>query len=621
MAGLSQARWRNAGEYNPTVFWGPNPDDAPECGPLLREMGVVGTNVTECEPDGMGRHLPSFGLKAAPFLEAQPGVFFFGERHDEEVVPAFRADRHNPERRVRVPCFNDPAVRKELFERVERRVRSYDPNDVLYFSVTNEGSITHCCSPFDYCSCPHCATGFREWLREQYGDRGSLNAAWGTSYTDWDHIEGMTTDRAKEIFAAEPDASLAEWFAFRRFTDDSFHRVLFALRDRIRELAPGVPVALTGVWPPGVFGGQDWERISGEYDLLECYDEVGEMELARSLCGRTDLMHTIPGRAEPNHWDHTAWFAFVHGYRSELIDPFSSLIDRKTVGPAEHAPRIAGWIQPLKKMAAALAGFARQDDPIFVLHSHPSLVRKWVETELVLDEDWAGREWAYPRRHETYLINEMGWYRLIEDAGRQFEVLSTRVGLPDINGAGVLLILPMAVALSDGDIAWISAFVQSGGTVLHDSDVGRFDEELRLRPGRLAQHERLIRFEHDMTVYPRRRCETFGPLPALEAFRPIADRVLPSAWVRIESAEPGRFELTTFARGVERILAIQRNDARLSTGQPLADNDRPPAEVTLRFVEPARITDILGNTDHGVCDALTLVIDPIRVTFLRCQPP
>ncbi len=619
MADASQARWRDAGEYHPTTFWGPNPGDAPECGPLLREIGIDGTNVTECEAEGMGRHLPRFGLRAAPFLEGQPGVFFFGQRHDEEAVPAFRADRENPARRVRVPCFNDPAVQKELFARVERRVRSYDPDDVLYFSVTNEGTITHCCSPFDYCSCPHCAAGFREWLQEQYGGLGAVNAAWGSDYDDWNQVEGMTTDRVKQIFTADPGASLAEWFAFRRFMDHSFHRVLFALRNRIRALAPRVPVALTGVWPPGAFGGQDWERISGEYDLLECYDEAGEMELARSLCERTDLMHTIPGRADPNHWDHTAWFAFIHGYRSELIDPFSSLIDRTTVSLAEHAPRIAGWIQPLKKMAAVLAGFTRQNDPIYVLHSHASLVRKWVETELALDEDWAGREWAYAREHETYLINEMGWYRLIEDAGRQFEVVSTRVGLPEVDGAGKLLIVPMAVALSDADIAWIRRFLQTGGTVLHDSEVGRFDEELRLRPGRLGAHERLIHFEHDLTAYPRRRCETFDPLPPQEAFRPIVDGVLPPARVRIESADPGRFELTTFVRDGERILAIQRNDARIATGQPFPDNERPPARVTLRFTEPWRITDVLEGTDHGVTDSVTLTVDPIRATFLRCR--
>ena len=174
----------------------------------------------------------------------------------------------------------------------------------------------------------------------------------------------------------------------------------------------------------------------------------------------------------------------------------------------------------------------------------------------------------------------------------------------------------MAVALSDDDIAWIRGFLRSGGTVLHDSEVGRFDEELRLRPGRLADHERLIRFEHDLTVYPRRRCETFEPLPALELFRPIVDRVLPLSWVRIESADPGRFELTTFVRDGERILAIQRNDARLATGQPFPDNRWPPAEVTLRFAEPGRITDVLSDRDLGVADALTLTIDPIRPTFL-----
>jgi glycosyl hydrolase family 42 (putative beta-galactosidase) len=617
MSSCSHARWRTGGEYHPTTFWGPNPDDAPESGPMLRGIGIDGSNVTEREPDALGRHLPDFGLKAAPFLEGQPGVFFFGNRHDNEVVPAFRADRANPDRRRREPCFNNPDVQREMMARVERRVRGYDPDGVLYFSITNEGTVTHCCSPFDYCSCPHCADGFRTWLHDEYGDLDAVNAAWGSDYSDLAQIEGMTTDRAKELFRADPDTSLAEWAAFRRFMDWSFHQALLALRDRVRTLAPGVPVALTGVWPPGAFGAQDWECIAGQYDLIECYDEVGEMELARSLCGdRTDLMGTIPGRAEATHWDHTAWISFIHGYRSELIDGFSALFDRKAGALTDAAHRMHQWIEPMKKLSAELAGLSRADDPIFVLHSHASLMRIWVEGELALDEDWSGREWSYPHDHETYLINAMGWYRLIEDAGRQFQVVSARAGLPQLDGAGQMLILPMAVALSDEEIAWVTAFLDGGGTVLYDAEVGRFDEELRPRPGRLAEHERLVRFEHDLTGYARRRCETFEPLLQQGAFAAIVDEALPPAWVQLDAVDPGRFELTTFG-GDKRVLAVQRHDARLCNGQPLPDNARPPARVVLHFTEPKSVVDILSGEDHGTVDTLPLTIDPIRPTFLR----
>ena len=622
MSETSHARWRNGGEFHPTIFWGPNPEDDPSSGPMLREIGISGTNVTEREAEGMGRHLRGFGLKAAPFLEGQPGVFFFGQQYDEQVVPAFRADRADPAIRVRRPCFNDPAAQAEMFERVERRVRSYDPAHVLYFSVTNEGTITHCCSPFDYCSCRHCAAGFRAWLAELYGDLAAVNAAWAAAYADWGQIEGMTTDRAKEVFTADPDASLAEWFAFRRFMDHSFHEVLFALRDRIRELAPGVPVALTGVWPPGAFGGQDWERIAGEYDLLECYDEMGEMELARSLCAdRTDLMGTYPGKAaDHEHWDHAAWFSFIHGYRSQLIDPFSALIDRKTWQPTERSVRIGGWIGAMKKLAAELVGFKRADDSIYLLHSHASLVRTWVETELSKDEDWAGREWAYPRGHDRYLMNENGWYRLIEDAGRQFTVVSARAGLPDLDGAGQLLILPMAVALSDAELDWIGRFLDAGGTVLHDTAVARFDEQLRPRREPVAGHERMLGFGHDLTTYERDRCERLEPLEPMFTFQPLVEKLLPPAWVRLTSAEPARFELTTFARGAERILAVQRNDARIATGQPLGEIKREAVQVTLHFAAPAEVSDLLTGDRRGAIDALTLMIDPIQPTFLHAGP-
>jgi len=624
--GVPVARWKREGWLFATTFWGPKVDDSPECGALLREIGVIGTNVTENEEEGMGRHLPAMGMKVAPFLEGQPGVFFLSEEdYFGRALEAFRADRDDPKHRERVPCFNDSAVRDALRRRIGRRARSYDPGDILYFSITNEGGVTHITSPFDFCSCRHCAEAFRDRLKARYGTLSALNEAWETDHAAWSEIEGMTTDQAKARFRGDPDGSLAGWVDFRNFMTWSFQEVLAELRDLVRHLAPGVPVALTGLWPPCVFGGQDWERIAGEYDLLECNDELGEIELVRSLCDeRTDLMSTYVARGDQDRWEYEAWYCFIHGYRSFLIDPYSRLIDREKLEVTEVGRRAASWIRPMREtLAPLMADLRRVDDPIWLLHSRASLMRVWVETELTRDEDWAGRPWVYPRTHERYLLNETAWYRVVEDAGRQLRVVSSRVGLPEPDGRARILILPLAVALSDAEVEWIDRFLESGGVVMHDSEIGRFDEMLRPKaappdwsgcgPGRL------MRLPGPLQDYLKRRLNETESLPECEFFRALADEVLGPPWVRVESAAGGRFEVTTFAGGDERIVAVQRNDRGVSMQQPADDVHRRPVEVTVRFDRPVHVSDVLTEEDLGTTDAVLCALDPIRPIFLHVR--
>ena len=40
MATQVSARWRTGGSFHATTFWGPTPDDPPECGDMLREIGI-----------------------------------------------------------------------------------------------------------------------------------------------------------------------------------------------------------------------------------------------------------------------------------------------------------------------------------------------------------------------------------------------------------------------------------------------------------------------------------------------------------------------------------------------------------------------------------------------------
>jgi len=630
---------RRSGEFLAVTWFGPFREHPPESGPRLRELGITGSAVMEAGEEPAGAHLPGMGLGIVPFLEPQPGVFWVKGLADE-IVPAFRSDRENPERRRRLPCFNDPEVRKAVVERSVRKASAYAREDILWLSLTNEGTITKCNIPFDFCSCEHCAAGFRSWLRKKYGSLDDLNRSWGTRLSSWDQVTGATTDQAKSAYLRDRNANLCSWFDFRRFMDESFGDCLLEVRDELRRSFPGVPLGLNGTWPPGVFGGQDWERFAGEYDLLESYDEAGEVELVRSLCGQAcDLVATFPAGVDPEFWEHSMWMFFIHGFRGMTIDKFRRVLDaEKGFAPTGAGEHVARWLRPMKQvLSPLLAGFERVDDPVLVLHSHASLARAWVEKVFEEEEDWAGRSFGWPRTHDTYLEAERSWYRLIEDAGRQFRVVSARVELDNLPGKGRVLVLPRAAALSDGEIAWISDFLRSGGLVVHDSPIGRFDADLRP-----AKHEerlpeqarslaepgkpvpvgagRLVRMAAPVGEYARERLEARERLPALRELAAFLDEVLPRPEAWVESARNERVELTAFRKGNERILAVHRNDVRIMFDSPHKGKVPPPEEVCVRLAAPARVENVLERKDLGVTDQLRLVLDPVRPTFLHLKP-
>lgn len=620
-----------------SVMWaGPARDHPVECGPRLKALGICGTAVMEGTPQPAGSHLPAMGLKVAPFLDPHPGLFFARDSYKQQLA-AFLADRGNPAHRRRLPCVNDPAARREAIDRCLRHASAYADKDLVWLSLANEGSPAMVNVAFDFCSCEHCAAAFSDWLERKYGSVEDLSLSWGRPLANWAAAVAPTTDEAREAYRRDADCNLAAWFDYRRFSDDSFHEALGELRRELRSRFAGVPLALSGVWPPGVFGAQDWERIALEYDVLESYDECGEFELARSFCeGRADLASTYPLGADPAFWDHSMWMFFIHGLRAFIVDKFRQVLDpSQGFVPTENGRRMGDVLNAMRdRLSPMLAGMERRDDAILVLHSQASQARAWVERNFGGDGDWAGHPEGWVHDNETYLDAERSWYRLIEDAGRQFRVVSARVGLDALPGRGRVLALPCAVALSDRELAWIRGFLESGGVVLHDGPVGRFDGDLRLRPSNQALREqagslacrgvavvaglgRLLCLANSVRDYARVRLHGDEKLPVLVEAAALFDAALPAPAARIESTRNERVEITTFAKHGEIMLAVHRNDVRVMFDPRCKREPAAPVDLALRLARPAAVRDVLGSREWPTTDRVTFTLDPVWPTLLR----
>jgi beta-galactosidase len=92
------------------------------------------------------------------------------------------------------PCYRHPGALADRKRFVAVAVEHFRGHPALQmWDVWNEPEL---CFPQRtpnlanmVCYCPHCAGGFREWLRARYSEIDRLNAVWGRCYEAWEQVE------------------------------------------------------------------------------------------------------------------------------------------------------------------------------------------------------------------------------------------------------------------------------------------------------------------------------------------------------------------------------------------------------------------------------------------------
>ncbi|MEV5891200.1 beta-galactosidase [Nonomuraea fuscirosea] len=143
----------------------------------------------------------------------------------------------------------------------------------------------------EVCHCDVSAEAFRGWLRARYGDLGTLNEAWGTTfwsqgYGDW--AEVLPPRRAPYI--VNPSQRLDWW----RFSSDALLGHFRAERDVLRERTPGVPVTTNFM---GFFKRADYWSFAAEEDVVanDWYPEPGDPLSPARTALTHDLMRGLAG--------------------------------------------------------------------------------------------------------------------------------------------------------------------------------------------------------------------------------------------------------------------------------------------------------------------------------------
>ena len=392
--------------------------------------------------------------------------------------------------------LGDPAVIATLKEHLRRNVSTTKEGPVLAYSFDDEISLASFNSPSEVDNSPATVALFREWLSKKYrGNILLLNKAWETSHDDFSaalpvSFEDLRTSHNKPPFF---QWRLARWMDWRAFMDTHFATVLADLTRYTNSLDPRIPAGFVGAQQPSAYGGYDYNKLGHAVQFLEAYDIDGTNEILRSFWSWPETRPRVQtwfsnGNANLDRWFH--WYYFLHGNRGAIAWP-----DTKGHGPwfgegRDPAPFLVKNREVIEEIQGDLSRTffeknARfETDAIAVFYSMPSIRASWVTDVIPHGKTWPRRSSSLDNLAQSAGKNRISWFKLIEDCGYQYNVVSNdQVADGHLLREGYrVLILNRAIAISDGEAEAIRGFVRAGGTVIADYWCGFLDENGNGRP-------------------------------------------------------------------------------------------------------------------------------------------
>ncbi len=495
-------------------FYSPLLTEGPEKAALavqrFREMACNGGTLiaTFVDPKEYDASIEAFGLPLPGFERPKMGCSPFLENNFpfyvmnvcrplywnwSEGKPTFQkwydAFERERDRKVfsRVPCVNDPAVRKAMDRYTGAVMDGLKPARELslLYDLRDEPSIGSFLLATDLCFCPHCMGKMREWLKSQYGDLAALNAQWGTDFAAWDDVEPLTTQEAFERREAG-NWNFSPWHDHRTFMNDSFVNVCRQQADLIRERDPEATVGLAGTQCPWVFGGYDFAKLVPELDWVEAYAFGQSVDCFRSFKRRREVPFLKTSGLGGGVQARLAMlWGYVYqsgGYAGTIIWQSNAMVDVEDpeLPLNERALGLGRGFAELRSGIPSLLQLAEEkSSPVAVHYSHASINADFITA---VPPRWRSVAAAEAERYPAAQCRN-AWWKLLEDRGlRPLLVSSAQVEAGELASKGFkVLVLPRSIAMSDAEAARIREFVEAGGTLVADGFVGRMDERCRER--------------------------------------------------------------------------------------------------------------------------------------------
>jgi len=390
-------------------------------------------------------------------------------------------------------CLVDPKTIDLLKGHLRRNISVTRNGPVLAYAFDDEVSLGSFNSPAEVDGSRLSVADYRKWLRRTYGNILKLNDSWGTNYAGFDEAEPVSFESVRRKHTAGPFARwrLARWMDWRSYMDTQFADCLAKLTRYANSLDATTPAGFVGGQQPAPYGGYDYAKICPAVQWIESYDIGGSCEILRSLwrAQRKPYVQTwfSTGSARRDAW--FLWYYLLHGNRGVIAWP-----DRGGSwfhhADGKIAPFIRDNAETLGEVQSKLSSVVLDPqttfdaDPVAVYYSHPSVQATWAMDVVTHKGTWPNRSSSLDNKCQSAGKNRVAWFKLLEDCGLQYNVVTGEqvAGGELIAGKYKVLICNRVAAMSDAEAAGVRKFVAAGGTVVADHLTGVLDEHGVGRP-------------------------------------------------------------------------------------------------------------------------------------------
>ncbi len=495
---------------------------------------------------------------------------------------------------IRDPCFSNPA----FWKHAEESARTLAPK-LLYYGardclLSDELEIGPC-----VCFCPYCLARFRESLKTIYPSLDALNAEWGTTFKNWEEVKPYTLKETQE-----KKAKLASWLDHRMFMTQVFAEMIGHVKAIYRPVFPEIHAGLSGTQVPNY--SYNWTEFLKYADFNGTYGGIQD-DLIRSF--------KQPGMRN-GQWAGGYAYPWDHAEKYERVAPWDGLFAGRCCYDFFHGSSCWGsrgdlrmnsnTQMALEELAVIRGGIDKlilstpaHKDGVAMHYSHPSLF-----AGIATDNE---RAWRLGLDSWKYLLDDLGLGFTFVSAG---QIEKGQLQYPEYK----VIILPVSFCLSTREVAGLTEFARSGGTVIADYAPGFFNEHgnpftapelsklfgiertgtaIQNAAGELAISETpslglkaraipLRYAEEGLRLTTGKACATFGGKPALILNEVGKGKTLLLNCVMHEYAKTemlGGGETQLVGRGDPALTGPMRE---MVAGILAANGIRPPVKVTMK---------------------------------------
>ncbi len=363
----------------------------------------------------------------------------------------------------------EASVRKQFGGRTEE-MAALKP---FAYYLADESSLTCYTDAFDVDWAPEALAGLREWLKKEYGGLDELNAAWGTAFSAWEAVVPMTTEEAQK------HGNFAPWADHREYMEREFVRAFAKARDWLKEMDAGARPSISGTQVPTAHNGCDWYSIDQELEYIQPYSGGGQDAMHYLFNPKLRITGFTGYGTVGDAARYQQWQRLFYGHCGASIFWHYTMLNPDLTF-SEQGRALAETFGKLQSgIARVFMNSEVVEDGVAIHFSMASIRGAWITDGVISAE--MGNANRSSKNFADLAKRRDAWVKELEKQGVQFRFLATQqIERGELDRFRVL-ILPYSIALSDAEIAAIERFLQRGGRVFADEQVGRMDEHCRWR--------------------------------------------------------------------------------------------------------------------------------------------